>query len=118
MNAWDKGWDEKLHTVPPWNVNRLTLQYLKLLKIKHKLGLCSTKPKIVIHYIQPHSPYIAGPIDFSKIYYFYLGKLKRKITVSEHAVLIHLMEVLDDIKKVNYVLRKAYEENLKLFIIC
>jgi len=116
VNAWDKGWDEKLHTVPPWNVNRLTLHYLKLLKIKHKLGLCSTRPKIVIHYVQPHSPYIAGPIDFSKIYDFYLGKLKRKMIVPEHAVLIHLMETLGDIKKVNYVLRKAYEENLKLVL--
>lgn len=115
VDAWDEGWDEKLHVVPPWNVNNLTLRYLKLFKIRYKLGLCRVKPRIVIHYVQPHSPYIAGPIDFSKIYDFYIKNLKR-IIVLEHAVLIHLMNVLDDMGKVNYVLRRAYEENLKLVL--
>lgn len=79
VNAWDRVWSKKFHTVPPWNMNRLTLQYLKLLKIKQRLGLCNVKPKIVIHYAQPHSPYIAGPVDFSKIYDFYLGKVGEKL---------------------------------------
>ena len=115
VNAWDKGWDERLHTVPPWRMNDLVLRYLKISNTKYKLGLYSKKPRIVAHYIQPHIPYIAGPIDFSKIYDFYARNL-RKVVVLGHAILVHLMEVLNDMEKVNYVLRRAYEENLKLVL--
>lgn len=115
VDAWDKGWDRRLHTVPPWKMNDIVLQYLKFLNIKRRLGLHTKKTRMVIHYVQPHSPYIAGPINFSRIYDFYMKNL-RKVVVLEHAVLVHLMDVLNDLRKVNYVLRRAYEENLKLVL--
>lgn len=113
VDVWNIGWDEKLYTVPPWKMNKIVLQYLKFLKIRYKLGLYTSKPRIVIHYIQPHIPYIAGPINFNKIYDFYM---KKKVIRLGRAILLHLMNVLNDIEKVNYVLRKAYEENLKLVL--
>ena len=115
VNAWDRGWDEKLHTIPPWKMNSIALWELKLLNVKHRLGLYAKRPRIVIHYVQPHSPYIAGPIDFSRIYDFYIKNL-RGVVVLEHAVLVHLMNILGDVEKVNYTLRRAYEENLKLVL--
>jgi len=55
--VWDWGWDEKLSTVPPNRVNlavRLVRAKLKLRGLRFKKDY-----KIVVHYVQPHTPYIA-----------------------------------------------------------
>ena len=46
IDVWDFGWDDKLGTIPPWNVNEATLKNLD--------------DRMVIHYMQPHGPYIGA----------------------------------------------------------
>ncbi len=117
VDAWDIGWDEKVYTVPPWNMNKIVLQEIKFTKIRRKLGKYPSRVRFVIHYVQPHAPYLAGPINFSKLYELYLGEIKDKVgIVPEHAILLHLFNVLKDTKKVNEALRREYEENLKLVL--
>jgi len=44
VDIWREGWDEKLGTVPPWEVNRAVLR--------------EDWDRAVIHYLQPHGPWI------------------------------------------------------------
>ena len=44
IDVWDFGWDNELSTVPPWNINKYALKYID--------------KKMIIHYMQPHGPYI------------------------------------------------------------
>lgn len=50
-NVWDWGWNEELGTVHPKKVNEATLK----LKLKYP------EKKFIIHYVQPHSPFIGNP---------------------------------------------------------
>lgn len=50
IDVWDFGWDEELGTVPPKTINKITLSLVQ--KFPHK--------KFIIHYLQPHAPYISG----------------------------------------------------------
>jgi hypothetical protein len=50
IDVWDRGWDEKLGTVPPWVVNETALNV-----IPHHKGR-----RFIIHYLQPHAPYIGS----------------------------------------------------------
>ena len=47
IDIWDFGWDQDLGTVPPENVNKAFLSN-------------NNDNKSIIHYMQPHSPYISG----------------------------------------------------------
>lgn len=47
VDVWDWGWDEFLGTVPPWEVNKAALKYIY--------------PRMVVHYVQPHGPWIGEP---------------------------------------------------------
>lgn len=47
-DLWDYAWDRKLSTVPPWNVNK---------EIKKEIKP-DEKKKIIVHYMQPHGPWI------------------------------------------------------------
>jgi hypothetical protein len=49
IDVWDFGWDEDLGTVPPENINKITLSLVP--KFPQK--------RFIIHYLQPHSPYIS-----------------------------------------------------------
>lgn len=48
IDAWLHGWDESLGTVPPWNVNKIFIKTIEKYPDK----------RIIIHYLQPHAPYI------------------------------------------------------------
>jgi hypothetical protein len=49
VNAWRDNWDEEYGTVPPWSINQLARKYA--MKYPNK--------RIVIHYFQPHTPYLS-----------------------------------------------------------
>ena len=94
IDVWDFGWDDKLGTVPPWNVNKA---------IKDE-GLAE---KNIVWYLQPHGPWI--------------GKTKLTIPVEEMKSRNEPIEwiVLDKIKKGEFsteLLKKAYEANLELVL--
>ena len=48
IDAWKQGWDNQYGTVPPWYIYRKAIQTT----IKHP------NKKIVIHFLQPHAPYL------------------------------------------------------------
>jgi len=48
IDAWDYGWNSFLGTVPPWILNRIALNAIRRFKNK----------RFIIHYIQPHAPYL------------------------------------------------------------
>ncbi len=50
-NVWDYGWDEYWDTVPPKEVTRAAIKIRKEYPEK----------RMIIHYVQPHQPFIAGP---------------------------------------------------------
>jgi len=49
IDAWITGWDEKLGTVPPGEVNKVVL------KAVHEYP----DKRIIVHYMQPHAPYLS-----------------------------------------------------------
>lgn len=60
VDVWDKGWSQKIGTVPPKNVTDFALK-----TISRKSNL---KKRFIIHFMQPHEPYITqkGNEDKSK----------------------------------------------------
>ena len=50
IDVWDWGWDYEYGSVPPWEVNSAVFQVLRLLNY--------SKKRIIIHYMQPHAPYM------------------------------------------------------------
>jgi hypothetical protein len=50
VDVWDFGWDSKLGTVPPREINKATLRYY--LKYPQK--------RFIVHYLQPHAPYLSA----------------------------------------------------------
>ncbi|GAI95695.1 unnamed protein product, partial [marine sediment metagenome] len=45
IDVWKHGWDTELGTIPPWNINKAVLDL-------------PTRKNLLIHYMQPHEPYI------------------------------------------------------------
>jgi len=45
IDAWDFGWDDELGTIPPWKINEAVLNK-------------TNRINLIIHYMQPHQPYI------------------------------------------------------------
>lgn len=94
IDVWDFGWDDKLGTVPPWNVNKA---------VKDE-GLAE---KNIVWYLQPHGPWI--------------GKTSLMIPVEEIKSQNKPIEwiVLDKVKKGEFnieLLKKAYKDNLELVL--
>ena len=122
IEVWDRGWDEKLSTVPPSSVNIAT----KLAITKYRLR--GKKPgkdyRMVIHYVQPHAPYIKfkkitelitrSPLanDIADIALRREGKLAGKFAI-DYIILAILKDSLHSTDKVNKALRRAYIENLR-----
>lgn len=52
-DVWDIGWDEKLNTTKPVYVKKVALKAIKENK----------KKKVIVHFIQPHTPYRKAPTD-------------------------------------------------------
>jgi len=50
VDVWDFGWDERIGTVPPREINRAVLRFY--LKYPRK--------RFIIHYLQPHAPYLSA----------------------------------------------------------
>lgn len=49
IDVWKSGWDERLGTVPPGEINRAALSSIQAFPEK----------RFIIHYLQPHAPYIS-----------------------------------------------------------
>lgn len=49
IDVWEFGWNKQLNTVPPENVNRATFMALR----KYR------KKRFIVHYLQPHAPYLS-----------------------------------------------------------
>jgi hypothetical protein len=57
VNVWDgDGWNEDIGTVPPEEVTEAALEAIEAYENK----------RIVVHYIQPHYPFISSDTDFDK----------------------------------------------------
>jgi len=95
VDIWDFGWDTKLSTVPPWNVNK-TVTELKA-------------NKSIIHYLQPHGPWIG----------------KTKLTLANGRPQSVTNSVMADVLIAKRVrqgeialskLKRAYRQNLRLVL--
>jgi len=49
IDVWSFDWNKELGTVPPENINKATIEELKK----------SPEKKFIVHYVQPHAPYIS-----------------------------------------------------------
>lgn len=49
IDVWDLGWNRAFGTVPPWNVNEVAIRCFE--------RYCGNK-RFIIHYLQPHAPYL------------------------------------------------------------
>lgn len=119
--VWDWGWNRELSTVPPNMVNfavKLTIAKLKMRRLK-----LIDDYRMVIHYVQPHAPYIMfrnitriiSKSDFADnigdIALRKFGYLTGKFAI-DYVLLSVLKEHIGDVEKINAILRRAYEENL------
>jgi hypothetical protein len=76
IDVWDFGWDKELGTVPPKNINKITLSLVS--KFPQK--------RFIIHYLQPHSP-----LYIKKISNSWLSEPKSSIRANSnrHSNLLH-----------------------------
>jgi len=93
IKLWLHGWDKTLGTVPPWAVNNAVIKELKN----------NPSSSFLIHYIQPHWPYIANgtPLIGKNL----RGK-KRRTLKSKN------ITETDDIQE----LREGYSKNLHIVL--
>lgn len=97
-NVWEESWDEDLETVPPENVTRTAEKAVK----KHP------NKRIVVHYMQPHYPFIGSKgrrIQGQGSYKFLGGKYRKK-NLNIWEMLFKGMLELEEVEK-------AYVENLE-----
>ena len=122
VEVWDRGWDERLSTVPPGAVNvavrlAVTRQRLRGRRLGRDYWM-------VVHYVQPHAPYVAlrrvtelvsrMPVaeEITDIALRKQGRLGGRFAI-DHVILAVLKEHLGETWRVNRVLRWAYVENLR-----
>jgi len=123
VEVWDWGWDERLCTVPPYNVNlgvKIALTSTKLRKLVYPRDY-----KLVIHYVQPHAPYIAlrriverivKEEELSKNIIDVNVRKLRRFTGDfsiDYILLGLLKDVLKDEEKVKKTLSIMYKRNLE-----
>lgn len=123
IEVWDWGWDEKLCTVPPYKVNlavKITMIKMRLRKLLYPRDY-----KLVIHYVQPHSPYIALRHAVAKIaedeklskYVKDIAVRKLKRFTGKFSIDYILLGLLKDVLKKDEEVRKAlynaYRKNLE-----
>lgn len=123
IEVWDRGWDENLATVPPSNVNLAVKTALAKLRLR---GLRYPRDyKLVVHYIQPHAPYItlqhvvraigsneALRNEVIDINLRRVGKPAGKFSI-DYLLIGFLKNMLRSSKDVRTVIREAYLENLR-----
>ncbi|RLG78661.1 MAG: hypothetical protein DRO40_13680, partial [Thermoprotei archaeon] len=110
--VWDWGWSKDLAMVPPSKVNlavKIAMTKMKIRGFRYRRDY-----RLVVHYIQPHVPYIVFKNTFALIHqYKKMGyKELSKFTLS-HLLLGLLKETIIDNNEVSKVLRRAYEHNLR-----
>ncbi len=92
-NVWDWGWDEKLKTVHPRTVNKSAIELI---------GKYPEK-KFIIHYLQPHHPFIGkGKLKFD-------SEDNKILNSPSWKAILRKKFSLEDIKK-------SYRNNLKLVL--
>jgi len=119
IDVWRDGFDFSYGTTPPWNVNKAVRKLMLSLKVRRALGRFRGKPRLVIHYVQPHFPYI-GSEEIRKIARV-MRVVKEKLDIKSlelgHLVNAVLMDKLDgDVNALEGLLRCSYEETLKMVL--
>ncbi len=112
VEVWRRGTDKKLHTVPPWNVYRA----YKTTKLKMKLKKMELGRdyKMVIHFMQPHTPFITQERLNNLIYRLDDEIKKTGIGLGfEYLYIPYLRRYLKK-KDVDRILWKGYMENLDI----
>ena len=97
IDIWNIGWDDFLGTVPPWKVNEIVL------KLKDKYP----NKRFIIHYLQPHEPYLyylsrsgkfgkPNPMKGEFLRYYKQSKkfLERLVKYLNHYILAKTMHIL------------------------
>ena len=56
IDVWKFGWNSRLDTVPPWEINKAAIKWF--FKYPWK--------RFIIHYVQPHAPYISPKFQIKK----------------------------------------------------
>ncbi len=121
IEVWDSGWSPELITVPPQNVNLAVKAVITKYNLRGvKIG---RDYRLVIHYVQPHAPYIG------------LRKLTKAIITSELAtsvidvtvrkfkqfhgdysidyLMLYILSSNLSSKELKYLIRREYTSNLK-----
>lgn len=138
VDVWEFGWDEKLGTVLPGEINHASLEAIKRF----------AKKKFIIHYMQPHAPYISPrffeggfPIPFAQdgilsgVQGYHINTIIRRLTSLLATLLIKAKLIrntwelrerlglppsspMDAIRRKYGVesLREAYQENLQIVL--
>jgi len=119
IDAWKLYWDWKYCTVPPWKVNKLTMLILKVKGLRKAQKF--QKRRFVIHYVQPHAPYLneRTPLFLPPYARYSEDSMLRKRGELGKGIPLPLMIIAylyNMFKKKDYVdeiLRKAYVSNLR-----
>jgi len=91
VDVWKLGWNEELKTVPPMEVTRASLPYLK-------------DGKVIIHYIQPHFPSIGKiKLTFEAWKPNPLDTVIDGVTYPKHLPPLH-------------IIKEAYKQNLQIVL--
>ncbi|KXB07006.1 hypothetical protein AKJ52_01185 [candidate division MSBL1 archaeon SCGC-AAA382C18] len=81
IDVWDWGWDEQSATVPPENINKAAIEEIE----------SANNKRLVIHYLQPHAPYLGYDHEGGKVS---AGKIRRK--VKEETVINNVLNWISD----------------------
>ena len=111
IDVWNLGWDETIGTVPPQNVNKIVKRALTAYRLRRILGYKLKHFRVVIHYMQPHFPYITIQKNINSM----ITEVSEIYNVSKETVFLMLLKaLLNDEHKVIRVLRRLYAENLRM----
>lgn len=104
IDAWDIGWDEKIKSIHPETVTKLAVDYLKK----------NPGVKTVVHYIQPHHPFI-GKTKIEELGYEQIRLREKGEDISKKVFekLTIYQQVKDGTISYDHCM-KAYQDNLKL----
>ena len=91
VDVWDFGWDSELGAVPPWTLTQVSLNYMRRYQGK----------RFIIHYLQPHAPYISNRfrsvgfprprLDKGKVLVSIKGKGDKNFYESLASIIAHLL---------------------------
>jgi hypothetical protein len=102
VDVWDFGWDDLLKTVPPKEVNKAVLENKEKYQDK----------RMIIHYIQPHHPFLSDP----ELIFGGWEKGRYQVKKEEKKIEPNIWDLIErgmvSVKRAE----KAYEENLKIVL--